>query len=83
MTRGGPDNSTTSIVMVIVREAFTRFDLGAAAAVSVVVLVALVALNATVPSRRRSPSTRRGRCASCRWPSWAPTSSGSRHRVAT
>jgi multiple sugar transport system permease protein len=46
LTNGGPDNSTTSIVMVIVREAFTRFDLGSAAAVSVVVLAALIALNA-------------------------------------
>ena len=46
LTNGGPDNSTTSIVMVIVREAFTRFDLGSAAAVSVVVLAALVLLNA-------------------------------------
>src|ERR1044071_8159850 len=32
LTNGGPDNSTTSVVMVIVREAFTRFDLGSAAA---------------------------------------------------
>jgi hypothetical protein len=31
LTNGGPDNSTTSVVMVIVREAFTRFDLGSAA----------------------------------------------------
>jgi multiple sugar transport system permease protein len=46
LTNGGPDNSTTSVVMVIVREAFTRFDLGSAAAVSVVVLVALVVINA-------------------------------------
>ena len=46
LTNGGPDNSTTSIVMVIVREAFTRFDLGSAAAVSVVVLAALIVLNA-------------------------------------
>jgi multiple sugar transport system permease protein len=46
LTNGGPDNSTTSVVMVIVREAFTRFDLGSAAAVSVVVLAALIALNA-------------------------------------
>jgi len=45
LTNGGPDNSTTSIVMVIVREAFTRFDLGSAAAVSVVVLAALIVLN--------------------------------------
>ena len=46
MTRGGPDGSTTSIVMVLYREAFTRFDLGFAAAISVVLLVALVLLNA-------------------------------------
>ena len=46
LTNGGPDNSTTSIVMVIVREAFTRFDLGSAAPVSVVVLAGLVAFNA-------------------------------------
>jgi multiple sugar transport system permease protein len=46
LTNGGPDNSTTSIVMVIVREAFTRFDLGSAAAISVVVLAALIAFNA-------------------------------------
>jgi multiple sugar transport system permease protein len=45
LTRGGPDNSTVSMVMVIYREAFTRFDLGAAAAISVVLLLALVALN--------------------------------------
>jgi multiple sugar transport system permease protein len=45
LTNGGPDNTTTSIVMVIVREAFTRFDLGSAAAVSVVVLAALLLLN--------------------------------------
>lgn len=56
MTRGGPDNSTTSIVMVIVREAFTRFDLGAAAAISVAMLIVLVAFNATQLAilRRRS-----------------------------
>jgi multiple sugar transport system permease protein len=46
LTNGGPDNSTTSIVMVIVREAFTRFDLGSAAAVSVLVLAALILFNA-------------------------------------
>ena len=45
LTNGGPDNTTTSVVMVIVREAFTRFDLGSAAAVSVVVLAALVLIN--------------------------------------
>lgn len=45
-TNGGPDNSTVSMVMVIYRDAFFRFDLGGAAALSVVLLVALVALNA-------------------------------------
>ncbi|MFI6511873.1 carbohydrate ABC transporter permease [Streptosporangium sp. NPDC050855] len=54
-TNGGPDNSTVSMVMVIYRDAFFRFDLGGAAALSVVLLVALVALN-TVQMRvfRRS-----------------------------
>jgi multiple sugar transport system permease protein len=45
LTQGGPDNSTVSVVMVIYREAFFRFDLGSAAALSVIVLVALVLLN--------------------------------------
>ena len=46
LTRGGPDGSTVSIVMVIYREAFTKFNLGYAAAISVCLLIALVALNA-------------------------------------
>jgi multiple sugar transport system permease protein len=45
LTRGGPDGSTVSMVMVIYREAFTKFNLGYAAAISVVLLVVLVALN--------------------------------------
>ena len=45
LTRGGPDGSTVSIVMVIYREAFTKFNLGYAAAISVVLLVVLVAVN--------------------------------------
>ncbi|WP_377273108.1 carbohydrate ABC transporter permease [Peterkaempfera sp. SMS 1(5)a] len=45
LTKGGPDNSTASVVLVIVREAFVRFDLGSAAALSVVVLAVLVLLN--------------------------------------
>ena len=45
LTRGGPDNSTTSLVMVIYREAFIRFDLGSAAAVSVVMLAGLIVVN--------------------------------------
>lgn len=56
LTGGGPDNSTTSVVMVIVRQAFIRFDLGSAAAISVVVLAVLVLLNVVQLSilRRRS-----------------------------
>jgi multiple sugar transport system permease protein len=45
LTKGGPDGSTVSMVMVIFREGFTRFDLGSAAALSVLVLVVLVILN--------------------------------------
>jgi multiple sugar transport system permease protein len=45
LTRGGPENSTLSMVMVIYREAFTRFDLGAAAAISVLLLAVLVVFN--------------------------------------
>ena len=45
LTRGGPDNSTTSLVMVIYREAFIRLDLGSAAAISVVLLGVLVIFN--------------------------------------
>ncbi|WP_416904939.1 carbohydrate ABC transporter permease [Micromonospora echinospora] len=45
LTRGGPDNSTTSLVMVIYREAFVRLDLGSAAGISVVLLVVLLVVN--------------------------------------
>ena len=45
LTKGGPDNSTITVVQLIYREAFQRFDLGSAAALSVVVLVALVIIN--------------------------------------
>jgi multiple sugar transport system permease protein len=45
LTVGGPDNSTTTVVMLIYREAFTRFDLGTAAALSVIVLVVLLVIN--------------------------------------
>lgn len=45
LTRGGPDNSTITVVQLIYREAFQRFDLGAAAALSVVVLIGLVLIN--------------------------------------
>lgn len=46
LTRGAPSNSTVSIVMVVYREAFTRFNLGTAAALSTILLVALFLLNA-------------------------------------
>jgi multiple sugar transport system permease protein len=52
-TNGGPDNSTVSMVMVIYREAFFRFNLGGAAALSVVLLVALVGLNTLMMRRLR------------------------------
>jgi multiple sugar transport system permease protein len=45
LTAGGPGNSTTSVVMVIYRAAFTETDLGKAAAISVLTLGALVLLN--------------------------------------
>jgi multiple sugar transport system permease protein len=46
LTRGGPDNSTTSLVMVIYREAFVRLDLGSAAGISVALLAVLLVFNA-------------------------------------
>lgn len=46
LTRGGPSDSTVTLVMVIYREAFTRFNLGTAAALSVLVLVLLLVVNA-------------------------------------
>lgn len=45
LTKGGPDNSTVTIVQLIYREAFQRLNLGTAAALSVIVLAALVLLN--------------------------------------
>jgi multiple sugar transport system permease protein len=45
LTRGGPDNSTTSLVMVIYRQAFIKLDLGSAAAISVALLAVLVVVN--------------------------------------
>ncbi|MBN6057507.1 sugar ABC transporter permease [Nonomuraea sp. RK-328] len=52
-TNGGPDNSTVSMVMVVYRDAFFRFDLGGAAALSVVLLVGLVGLNVLMMRRLR------------------------------
>ena len=45
LTKGGPDNSTVTVVPLIVREAFQRQNLGTAAAISIVVLAALLVLN--------------------------------------
>jgi multiple sugar transport system permease protein len=46
LTKGGPDNTTVTVVQLIYREAFQRQNLGAAAAISLVVLVTLFVLNA-------------------------------------
>ena len=46
LTKGAPHNSTVTVVQVIYREAFQRQNLGTAAALSIVVLVVLLALNA-------------------------------------
>ena len=45
LTKGGPDNSTVTVVQLIYREAFQRLDLGTAAAMSAVVLLVLLVLN--------------------------------------
>jgi multiple sugar transport system permease protein len=45
LTNGGPDNSTVTVVLQIYRQAFFLFDLGKGAALSIVVLVLLLALN--------------------------------------
>nr|WP_211300020.1 sugar ABC transporter permease [Haloactinopolyspora alba] len=45
LTKGGPDNSTVTVVQLIYREAFQRLDLGTAAAISMIVLVVLLILN--------------------------------------
>ncbi|MGO1840363.1 MAG: carbohydrate ABC transporter permease [Candidatus Microbacterium stercoravium] len=47
LTKGGPNNSTMTIVQLVYRYAFeTKKDLGMAAALSVLILVALVVINA-------------------------------------
>jgi multiple sugar transport system permease protein len=45
LTKGGPDNSTVTIVQLVYREAFQRQNLGTAAALSIVLLVGLLVLN--------------------------------------
>ena len=46
LTKGGPDNSTVTIMFAVYNTAFQQFDLGKAAALSIVLLIALVILNA-------------------------------------
>lgn len=45
LTKGAPANSTVTVVQVIYREAFQKQNLGTAAAISIVALVALLVLN--------------------------------------
>lgn len=45
LTAGGPNNSTVTVVMAMFREAFTLMDLGSAAAISMVLLLALLLIN--------------------------------------
>jgi multiple sugar transport system permease protein len=45
LTKGGPDNTTVTVVQLIYREAFTRGNLGTAAGISIIVLVVLLVLN--------------------------------------
>ncbi len=45
LTRGGPDNSTVTMVMAMFRQAFTVLNLGRASAMAVVILIALLVVN--------------------------------------
>lgn len=45
LTHGGPDNSTVTLVMAIYDTAFAKFDLGRAAALSIILLFALLLVN--------------------------------------
>lgn len=45
LTKGGPDNTTVTIVQLIYHQAFVRQNLGSAAALSLVLLASLLALN--------------------------------------
>jgi multiple sugar transport system permease protein len=60
LTKGGPDNSTITIVQLIYSVAFQgQNDLGIAAALSVIVLVVLVVINAVQLRAFRSPDEER------------------------
>jgi multiple sugar transport system permease protein len=45
LTKGGPDNTTVTIVQLIYQQAFVKTNLGIAAALSIVLLIGLLALN--------------------------------------
>ncbi|MFG1704157.1 carbohydrate ABC transporter permease [Nonomuraea sp. M3C6] len=54
LTKGGPDNSTVSVVFAVYNTAFVNFDMGKAAALSVVLLVVLLIISAVqLPLLRR------------------------------
>ncbi|SDH58413.1 carbohydrate ABC transporter permease [Nonomuraea jiangxiensis] len=54
LTKGGPDNSTVSVVFAVYNTAFVNFDMGKAAALSVVLLVVLLLISAIqLPLLRR------------------------------
>jgi multiple sugar transport system permease protein len=55
LTKGGPNNSTVTVVQLIYREAFQRQNLGTAAALSIIVLIVLLALNVVQFRGLRSP----------------------------
>jgi multiple sugar transport system permease protein len=59
LTNGGPDNSTVTVVLAIYRQAFFLFDLGKAAALSMIVLVLLLALNLIQFRILRAPADER------------------------
>lgn len=58
LTHGGPDNSTVTLVLALYNEAFSSFKLGRAAALSVVLLLALVLLNVVQLRLLRDRDTR-------------------------
>jgi len=55
LTQGGPDNSTVTVVQLIYREAFQRQNLGTAAAISIVALLALLVINSAQFRGLRDP----------------------------
>src|SRR5262249_34056958 len=62
LTKGGPDNTTVTVVQLIYREAFQKQNLGTSAAISIMVLVALLVLNAVQFRYLRSSEPGLKRC---------------------